>query len=374
MNNGRRLYQSSWIIALALTLASCSHDEHPAPAAPETVRGLPVVEVKPTTVSEWLEAVGTVYASSTSTLSSRVTGNILEIRVREGDRVGRGQTLVVIDHAQPSAALEGARAALAAARQEVSATNADYGLADATFRRYQDLFDKKSVSPQEFDEVKARRQMALARRERAQAAEAQTRAAVEQAQISLNDATVRAPFDGVVTQKKADPGMLATPGMPLLVVEDTRRYRLEAGLDESEMRLVRLGQRADVVLDALGGEMLAGKVAEIVPAADPSSRTFTVKIEVPPNSRVRSGLFGRARFSRGERRALLVPYAAVKRRGQLEAVYVVGSGQIATVRFVTLGTPSGDHIEVLSGLAASERIVAAPGDRDLGGKRIEVQP
>src|SRR5439155_1045993 len=251
-------------------------------------------------------------------------GNVLEVRVHEGDRVRRGQVLVVIDSAQPRAALDGARAALSAARQQISAADAECGLADATFRRYQDLYSKKSLSPQEFDEVKARRQTALARRESARAAEAQAQAAVEQAQVGVNDTTLRAPFDGVVTRKTADPGALATPGSPLLVVEDTRGYRLEASVDEGEVRLVHPGQSAEVSLDALGAAALSGRVTEIVPAADPSSRTFTVKIQLPADSRIRSGLFGRARLPRGKRQALLVPRTAVVEHGQLEALYVIG--------------------------------------------------
>jgi RND family efflux transporter MFP subunit len=374
MTDLRRLCWLSLVLASAATLAGCGRNEHPAAATPETVRGLSVLEVKSASVADRLEAVGTVRAASTSAISSRAVANILEVRVREGDRVRRGQALVVIDSAQPAAALEGAQAALAAARQQISAAAADYGLADATFRRYQDLYNKKSVSPQEFDEIKARREMALARRESARAAEAQAQAGVQQAQVGVNDTTLRAPFDGVVIQKTADPGMLATPGLPLLVIEDTRSYRLEASIDEGEMHWVRPGQTVEVSLEVPGGGTLSGQVTEIVPTADASSRTFTVKVQLPADSLIRSGLFGRARFPRGERQAVRVPRSAVIERGQLEALYVIGSDGIATLRYVTLGKPSGDQVEVLSGLVAGERIVAAPGGQELAGKRIEVQP
>ena len=374
MTNLRRLFELSMVLASAALLVGCGHDQRPAAVAVETAREVPVMQVQAASVTDWLEAVGTVRAAVTSAVSSRVVGNVLEVRVHEGDRVRRGQVLVVIDSAQPRAALDGARAALSAARQQISAADAECGLADATFRRYQDLYSKKSLSPQEFDEVKARRQTALARRESARAAEAQAQAAVEQAQVGVNDTTLRAPFDGVVTRKTADPGALATPGSPLLVVEDTRSYRLEASVDEGEVRLVHPGQSAEVSLDALGAAALSGRVTEIVPAADPSSRTFTVKIQLPADSRIRSGLFGRARLPRGKRQALLVPRTAVVEHGQLEALYVIGPDRLATLRYVTLGKPSGDQVEVLSGLAAGERIVAVAGGQDLGGKRIEVQP
>lgn len=190
----------------------------------------------------------------------------------------------------------------------------------------------------------------------------------------MNDTTLRASFDGVVTQKTADPGMLATPGTPLLVIENTRSYRLEVSVDEGEIHWVRLGQATEVSLEVPGGGTLRGQVTEIVPTADASSRTFTVKIQLPADSRIRSGLFGRAWFPRGERQALRVPRNAIIERGQLEAVYVIGSDGIATLCYVTLGKPSGAQVEVLSGLAAGERIVATPASQELAGKRIEVQP
>src|SRR5439155_20049101 len=205
MTNLRRLFELSMVLASAALLVGCGHDQRPAAVAVETASEVPVMQVQATSVTDWLEAVGTVRAAVTSAVSSRAIGNVLEVRVHEGDRVRRGQVLVVIDSAQPRAALDGARAALSAARQQISVADAECVLADATFRRYQDLYSKKSFSPQEFDEVKARRQTALARRESARAAEAQAQAVVAQAQVGVNDTTLRAPFDGVVTHKTADP-------------------------------------------------------------------------------------------------------------------------------------------------------------------------
>jgi multidrug efflux pump subunit AcrA (membrane-fusion protein) len=124
------------------------------------------------------------------------------------------------------------------------------------------------------------------------------------------------------------------------------------------------------VIDALGEQTIAGKVVQIVPAADPASRTFTVKIDLATNPQIRSGLFGRARFPRGERQSVLVPQTALLHRGQLDAVYVVGKDQLASLRYVTLGTASAQQIEVLSGLEAGDQVVAQPNDRELSGKQV----
>ena len=211
-----------------------------------------MIVAQKTTVPDWLEAVGTVRAAQTSQVASQMMGNIVEIRAHEGDRVQSGQVLAIIDDAQPRSAVDQATAALTAAEKEVSAADSDLALAEATLKRYQQLYEKKSVSPQEFDEIKARYQSAEARRDMARAGQAQANAALTQARTSLGYTRIRAPFAGVVTEKKADAGTLASPGMPIFTIEDTRRYRLEVTVDESELRLVRVGQVSPVMIDALG--------------------------------------------------------------------------------------------------------------------------
>jgi RND family efflux transporter MFP subunit len=162
--------------------------------------------------------------------------------------------------------------------------------------------------------------------------------------------------------------------MPIFTIEDTRSYRLEVTVDESDIRLVHVGQAAPLTIDALGNVQLSGKVVQIVPAADTASRSFLVKVELPADVRLRSGLFGRAHFPRGERSALLIPSTSLVERGQLQGVYVLGANQIAGLRYIALGKSSGGRVEVLSGLQDGEKLVATPGDRELGGKRIGILP
>jgi RND family efflux transporter MFP subunit len=359
------------ILAALFASIGCSREPRTVAAAPETVRDVQLLTAERTNVPDWVEAVGTLQAAQSSQLASQIMGNIVEMRVKEGDRVRRGEVLAVLEDAQPRAALERAVAAQNAAQQEIVAVDSDYGLAKSTLKRYQELYDKKSVSPQEFDEVKARQQAAAARSQLAQAGLAQAQAALAQAQTTLAYTRVRAPFDGVVTEKRADPGTLASPGMPLLTVEDQRRFRLEASVNEADIHLVTLGQTVTVTLDSLPQTQFSGRVAQIVPAADPASRSFVVKIEIPADTRLRSGLFGRAHIARGQRQAIVVPRTAVVERGQLQGVYVLSADQSLTLRYVTLGKPVGEQVEVLSGLESGERLAAAPSDRELEGKRVE---
>jgi RND family efflux transporter MFP subunit len=360
-------------VFLAGGLSGCSGKRNATPTAPETIRNVLVHPVERADVPDLLEVVGTVRAAQTSQLASEMMGNIAELRVHEGDRVQRGQVLAVIDDAQPRASVDRAKAAESAAAQEAAASDSELALAQSTLNRYQTLYDKKSVSPQEFDEVKARYQTALAHREMTRAGQAQAKAALAQAHTSFSYTRILAPFDGVVTEKKADPGTLASPGLPIFTVEDLGHYRLEATVNENDLRHVQMGEQVRVVVDALETTELKGKVVQIVPAADRGSRSFLVKIELPADTRLRSGLFGRAQFSRGKRSSLLISQTAVVERGQLQAVYVLDPNKIANLRYVTLGKTTGAEVEVLAGLQEGERFVAKPGELDLNGKRIEDQ-
>ncbi len=359
------------LTALTATLVGCSSERETVNAASEIVSNVSVISAQAATVPDMVEAVGTIRAAETSQLAAQMMGNIIEIRVREGDRVQRGQVLAVIDDAQPRAALDRATAADLAAQQEIAAAQSDFTLADSTFKRYQTLYEKKSVSPQEFDEVKARYQAAQARREMAGAEQAQAKAALQQARTSLAYTHVVAPFDGLVTDKKADVGTLASPGMPIFTIEDLRRYRLEATVNETDLRYVHQGQQWSVSVDALGDRQLKGKVVEIVPAADAGSRSFLVKVELPSDPALRSGLFGRVQFTRGDRTVLLIPHDSVVERGQLQGIYVLDQNRIAALRYITLGKPSAGQVEVLAGLQAGEMLVADPDGRELSGKKIQ---
>jgi RND family efflux transporter MFP subunit len=360
-----------FLIVVVTGFNGCSSDRPPQTLAPETIHNIPVVAIHPANVPDVLEVTGTVRAAQTSQLASQAMGNIVDIRVHEGDHVQRGQILALVDDAQMRASVDRAVAAEAASQQDIAAAESNATLADSTLKRYQTLYDKKSVSPQEYDEVKTRYQAALARRDMARAGQAQAKAALEQARTSLEYTRIRAPFDGVITEKKMDVGAFASPGLPLFTIEDLHRYRLEVAVNEDDLRYVRNGNEISVIVDSLQDAQVKGKVVQTVPAADPTSRSFLVKIELPADPRLRSGLFGRAQFIRGERMSVVIPQTAVVARGQLQGVYVLDQNQVAGLRYVTVGKSSGTQVEVLAGLQDGERLVTKPGDLELGGKRVE---
>ena len=219
--------------------------------------------------------------------------------------------------------------------------------------------------------ARASHEMAVARRAQLEQKIRQAESAVAQAATMKGYTEITAPFRGVVVERKAEPGMLAAPGMPIAVIEQAGGYRLEAAVEENRLGRVRPGMAVEVILDALSAPQ-QGRVEEIVPALDPGSRTFTVKIGVA-GPLLRSGMFGRARFTLGERKALLAPASAVVRKGQVEQVYVVENG-VAKARLVTTGARMGDKLEVLTGLRAGESVVTAPPAGLQDGSPVEVRP
>src|SRR5512140_693718 len=366
--NLRISYFLAAIVAVGAT-AGCSSNPQSVQAAPEVVAGIQVVSAERTVIPDVVAAVGTVRAAQTTQLAAQMMGNIVALNVREGDRVSRGQVLIVIDDSQPRAASDRAQAAVLASEKDIVAAQSDASLAESTFKRYDSLWQKNSVSAQEFDEVKARMQAAQARLELARAGRQQASAALAQANSQLGYTRVRAPFDGVITARKADLGTVAAPGMPLLTVEDTRRYQLEVTVDESQAAAVKMGAVVPVSFDAAKRQMTA-KVAQIVPASDPGSHSFIVKLDLSAAPDMRSGLFGRATFPKGTREVLLIPATAVISRGQLQNAYVVAADGTASLRYITVAPADDNRTEVLSGLQPGEKVVAEPGSRDLSGKVI----
>ncbi len=361
------------LLLIAGTFTSCSSRKADTTTAPEVVHGIQLSQAKSAEIPDILDVPGTVHAVETAQLAPQMMGTIVAVKVHEGDKVGRGEVLALIDAAQPAAGVDRAQAAVAAANHEVAAAESQYALAKSTLARYQSLFDKHSVSPQEFDEVKTRFEGASAQLDMAKSGQAQAAAALAQARTMLSYTQIRAPFAGVVTLRSADPGALASPGVPILTIESTGRYRLETSVDESQMQYVHLGEKVQVRFDTMPDKELTGSVSQIIPAADPGSRNFGVKIDLPIDSALRSGIFGRAMFVRGQRNSIILPQTAIVNRGALQVVYVVNPDKLAQIRYVTTGHTTGDSVVILSGLSPNETVVTAPGDRELAGKRIEVQ-
>jgi RND family efflux transporter MFP subunit len=303
-----------------------------------------------------------------------VVGRIEKVLVREGDTMRSGQTLAVLDDATLRASADQAKAAVQAADSQQTAAQTNADLAVSTLARYKQLQEQRSVSPQEFDEVARRAEAAGAQAEALRSQATAARAQETGARAMLAYSRVTAPFDGVVTARLADPGTLASPGVPLLQVESAGPLQLQATVDESAISSIRKGMKLNINIDAAPSLEPTGTVAEIGPAADSASHSFLVKIDLPYSSQLRSGMYATATIATGSREAIFAPRSGVILRGSLPCAYVLDSNRIAQLRYVTLGSQQGNLVEILSGISAGEKLVDDPADRNLAGKRIEAQP
>ncbi|HEU5395647.1 MAG TPA: efflux RND transporter periplasmic adaptor subunit, partial [Verrucomicrobiae bacterium] len=193
-----------------------------------------------------------------------------------------------------------------------------------------------------------------------------------EAETLLGYTRVLAPFDGVITRKDADVGDLAVPGKALVEMEDARHLRLEADVPEALVDRLKLGDSLPVRIGALETNLL-GVVGEIAPSADPNSRTFVVKLDLPAAPGIRAGQFGRVAVPAGQTSALRVPAAAVVQRGQLELLFVAAD-QHAQLRIVKTGARVGDEVEVISGLNPGETVIVSDAVNLLDGQAVVVKP
>jgi membrane fusion protein, multidrug efflux system len=382
-----KLAAVSAAVVLAFTLAACRQAPRKAEAsAVAPSLAVPVITVASTGWPSIYEAVGTVRARTSVPIASKVMGYVREVNVKVGDNVTRGELLAVLDARDLDAVYRQAEAgrleatdARTEAENGVSSAGAHLDLVKATFRRMQDLYDKKSISDQEYDEAKANLKsaqaaydMAVSRREQVGAKIQQADAAITSADIQRGYAEIRSPLGGVITEKQVEPGSLAVPGAPLLTIEQTGAYRLEAAVEEGRLESTHVGDRVTVKLDAFD-QTIPGRVSEIVPSVDPASRAFTVKIDLPSLPHLRSGIFGRAQFTRGTRQVIAIPAAAISRQGQVESVMVVEGG-FAHTRLVSTGATQGGQVEVLSGLNPGDQVVSPHQPNLLDGERAETRP
>ena len=357
-----RFFDRRAFAAAAILLGACGGQ-----AAHESVQSVDaaVEVVKSETLPETRITTGTVRSTTVSSLAARVMGNVTRVLVAEGQHVRAGEILVEIDDREGRAKTEQASAgsseadqAILGATAAIAAAQANADLANATYKRFAALRERGSVSPQEFEEVAARKTAAGAQLDQARrgreamlARKSQARAGLAEAETLLSYSRVRSPIDGIVTARMVDPGDQAAPGMPLLTVEDDSHYRVDTSADEDLAGRLRTGDA--VTIDG----RINARVGSIVPAVDPATRSALVKIDLPRHSGLRSGTFVRVAFPVGSRSGITVPASAITRHGQLTSVFVVDAQQMARMRLVTIGDARQGRVEVLTGIDPGEKVV-----------------
>ena len=330
---------------LALVAAGCGkHEEDEALAAKAPAVPVVVAEVAVLPLWDEEEVVGNVEAAQRAVLSAKVTGVIDSLKVAPGARVVRGEVLATIDAREIRARLDSAVAAQDQAKKD--------------FARIERLLQSGSSTRQEFEAAMTRLRTADA--------------GLVEARTMLQYTEIAAPFDGVVTRKLVEVGDLATPGKALLEMENSSLLRFECQIPEALVDRVQIGEELAVAIDAAGAA-LTGKVSEIAPSASAGSRTFLVKLDLPPAEKLRAGQFGRVSVPVRERPAVLVADGAVVRRGQIESVFVIEEG-VARLRLVKTGRRHNGQVEIISGLSGGEKVASKDAHLLNDGAAVEVAP
>lgn len=301
----------------------------------------PTVQVRVEERPLMREAVGTVGSRVAVAVASQVMANVIEVTAGVGATVHKGSVLIRLDGRDLSARLREAEAAAGAARAALGGAGADY-------KRFQALIARHAVTQKEFEDVRTGYAMAQGR---AQAAEQ----AVAQARVALGYVEISAPIDGVIAEKMVEPGDLAVPGKPLLMLHDPHQLRIEAAVAEELAPHVALGAPVTVHVDALD-KGFSTQIDEIIPRADPATRTIAVRASLPAGEGLHPGMFARLSFPAGSVRTLSIPRRAVRRIGQLESVQVMTPNGPRS-RHVQTGAARDDQVEILAGLEAGESVL-----------------
>lgn len=327
-------------------LAGCGTQHEEPAAAPEPPEAtVSVTEARLVPGLRTQEIPGTVRSVNEAVISSKIQGQIEAVLVVPGQMVEAGALLVRLNAEELRARKERAEAEL---RQ-----------AEIEFERIEQLVSREAATRREYDNADLALRAA--------------RAALLEAETFLGYTTIRAPFTGIISEKRVEVGDLANPGLPLVSMYDPTQFRLEARIPESRANQLELGDTFEVRVETLG-LTVTGEVEEISPLADPTSRTVLTKIALPPATGIQSGQFGRLLLPFRDGTALVAPERAIIRRGQLDYVFVVENREEsprAWLRLIKTGRRIGEQREVISGLRPGETIVVADLDKLEDGQKVK---
>ena len=346
--------------ALSFVAWSCWSPDTQAGAPEALPQAVAIQKLQPTRIVKTLTLSGTLVGEDEATVISETSGEIIAVRAQVGDWLNKGQTIVQIENDLKQVALEQAKAQMLAAK-----TNHDKAQKD--LERYEELFKQQITTQSVLENARLG----------VQAAEAQLKsaeAAVRLAQRQYDDTYIKAPLAGRLADRYVNDAAMVKVGDNIGVVVNSRNMKLKTSVAENEVALLRHGQDADIVADALPGVKFTGKVSTVAQKAN-GERTYPVEILVPndPAESLKSGMFGRAAVQVASvADALVAPSAAVLTADNRAYVFVDENGQAKRVE-VKLGLQQEDKVQIIDGLAAGAHLVVSGQQRLNDGAKISVQ-
>ena len=329
-------------VALAFILSSYNRESDSSVNKESMVHTLPLSEVVNEELPVYYSTIGSVISDDRIQITSRITGYIDEVPVREGQQIRKGDLLVSLDSTDIDGAIQQAEAGVNKSRSALKDAQID-------FERYEALFKEDSVPENTFRKIRLQRDVS---QETLHAALAALETAKSQRQYIL----IKSPVDGVVIERQKRAGDLATPGFPIISIESEKALLFKSFVPESQIQKLVQGAAVTVVIDALG-TTLNGQISRIVPSGDPVTRSYEIKISLNDTTDLLPGMFGRVRFQVGTETSPVIARTAVVERGGLRGVFVVDAEQRAYFRWLRFGREWPDRLQVQAGVSQGERIV-----------------
>jgi RND family efflux transporter MFP subunit len=345
----RKIY---FLFLIPFALISCNHRDQPAGSTPAEA-AIPVTLAWPANATgDVITAAGQVESAHSASISTRVMGTVTSLPVKIGDKVTKGQLLATINAQDLNAQKAQAEAQIAAAA--AAAYNAHKDL-----DRYTILFNNGSATASELDNASLRHKSAAAALDAAKESRRQVEASTAYTRLT-------APFDGTITQKMTDAGSLASPGTPLLVIEEAGALQISATVAESDIARITRGSKAHITIQAVGIGT-DGIVTQTGSSSVASGGQYPIKISLPSSvqRQIYSGMYANVSFPSGSKEhttpqdenRILVPATALVHNDQLTGLYTISNEGTALLRWVRAGKTSGDKVEILSGLAPGEPFI-----------------
>lgn len=355
-------------VASSFALTACGGDSKQ--------QATPAIAVRTTTVrsgaiASTTDFSGSLVAVHRATIGALTPGRIDLVAVRAGDRVAAGTVLARVDSAQYSAMLAGAQAGARAAGAGSQAALAGlqqaqsrYDLAAKTAQRMNDLYRAGAISKEQHDQVQMQLQVARAglaqARAQVQAAsggEAAARAGVAAASVPVNDATIAAPFSGIVTQTFVRQGEVVGAGSPVARIESVGSLELKVAIPLNDLAAVRSQRELEVRVDALGERTLRGTVRSIVPSDNPALRSAMLRVELPAHPGLLPGMFARVLVRAQSARGMRIPLSALVERAGQSGVFAIRAGKAEFVPVTSV--VSNTRYAIVTGLTDGTTVAAS---------------
>lgn len=310
-------------------------------------------------VAAYLTVVGNLIGEQTVDIAPRTGGRLLDVRVKLGDRVKRGQVLAKVEDREIVEQVRQAEASQEVSKATIRQREADLKVAEVNFERSKNLFSRQLLAKQALDDAESRYLAALAQVDLSKAQLSQNQARLEELRINLQNTSVTSPVDGFVGKRTVDPGAMVNTNTAIASVVDISRLRLVANVVEKDLRMVSAGDIAVVEVDAYPGEKFNGKIARVSPVLDPATRTAAMEVEIPnADFKLKPGMYARIALTVEEHEsALVMPKEAVIDYASQRGVWVPNDQDRASFVPLKLGIENSEQIEVLGGMNEGARFV-----------------